>query len=176
VSAFDELVRRHRSSILALLRDLVGDGEDAFDLAQETFIEAFRGIRKFQGHGTFRVWLCRIAIARATKYLRRRRWGQLFQLPRLGRNGELEECPSDGETGDGALLRGELRQRLNEALAGLSVKHRTTVILAEVEEMTSEEIAATMGCSTGTVRSRLHYAKEKLKVALRRYLGESYGE
>jgi RNA polymerase sigma-70 factor (ECF subfamily) len=170
-SAFDELVRRHRVRIFSVLQNLMGNREDAADLTQEVFIQAFRNIRNFRGQSRFYTWLYRIAVNRAMKQLRKERVRKFFNFF-AGNDGEEMEEPVDEHSSPQSVPVDELRQRLDAALADLSAKHRTTVILAEMEELSAEEIGTVMNCSPGTVRSRLHYAKARLKVALGRYLGK----
>jgi RNA polymerase sigma-70 factor (ECF subfamily) len=173
VGAVDVLVRRHRERIFGVLYHVTGNREDAADLAQDTFILAFRSIRKFRGASQFYTWLYRIAVNLALRHLRRRRVRQFFSFERLeldGASEEFAEALATKLSANKSLLLKELRREISEALAGLSPRHRMVVVLAEIEGLSTEEIAEAMGCAAGTVRSRLHYAKGYLKSALRRYL------
>ncbi|MDR3316655.1 MAG: sigma-70 family RNA polymerase sigma factor [Puniceicoccales bacterium] len=173
MTAFDVLMRRHREKVYGVLCHILGNREDAADLAQDAFLIAFRSIGKFRGQSKFYTWLYRIAVNLAMRYLRRRRLRRFFNFDNL----ELDPASEDFVAtlarefpGDRALLLKELQRNIAEALQGLSPKHRAVVVLSEIEGFSAEEIASMTKSSPGTVRSRLHYAKEYLKSALRCYL------
>lgn len=174
VDAFDVLVRRYRERLYAVLYNMVGNREDAADLTQDAFIRAFRAIRKFRRKSSFYTWLYRIALNRATSHLRSNRSRQFFSLENLddqsvGASELLEKLVARHKTERSALLR-ELQEKLNEAIQKLSVKHRTTVVLHEIDGRSHAEIATMTGTSEGTVRSRLHYAKLQLQSSLQGFL------
>jgi RNA polymerase sigma-70 factor (ECF subfamily) len=172
-SAFDMLMRSHRERIFSVIYHILGNREDAADLCQDAFIQAFRTIRSFRGHSKFYTWLYRIAVNLALRQMRRRRLCQFFSFERMESAAESDQFVEELAARLGAdrlLLLKELQQQLSVALHSLSPKHRAVVVLAEIECLPLEEIADVMHCSAGTVRSRLHYAKEKLKISLGRYL------
>lgn len=172
-SAFDELVRRHYARIYALAYHLVGNREDAEDVAQAAFIRAYRGLERFRGAAAFSSWMYRITINNALNHLKQRRRRQALSLEETG-SGEIRAGPvpplvhRDTPAREAQLA--ELHQKLNEALQSLSEKHRTVVVLHDIEGLPHDEIARIMGCSEGTVRSRLFYAHQLLQGLLSEYL------
>lgn len=169
VAAFDVLVRKYRERVYSILYHLTSNREDAADLTQDAFIRAFQSIQRFQASSSFFTWLYRIAVNGTYTHLRRRRLRRFFSFDSM----ETETAPPDlaeavqlpaGQQ-RGLVLR-ELQQRLNEAFQKLSLDHRTVVTLFEIEGLSHQEIADITGTSAGTVRSRLHYAKQQLQVEL----------
>lgn len=167
--AFGTLVRRHQERIYGLAFRLTGDHASADDLAQETFVRAWRGIGQFGGRSGFYTWLYRIALNLAFS-----RWKKAQSRRELSLEPEILEKQRDpsrrGEDGAGEARSREIAAALEEALAGLSAEHRSTVVLREMEGLSHGEIARISRCSEGTVRSRLHYAKRILKRKLAKYL------
>ena len=167
--AFGTLVRRHQERIYGLAFRLTGDHASADDLAQETFVRAWRGIGQFGGRSGFYTWLYRIALNLAFS-----RWKKVSRRRELSLEPEILEKQRDpsrrGEDGAEEARSREIASALEEGLAGLSPEHRSTVVLREMEGLSHGEIARICGCSEGTVRSRLHYAKKILKKKLSRYL------
>ncbi len=144
---FDELLRRYRVPLVNLAYQLVGDRDEAEDVAQETFVQAFLNLERFRGRSSLFTWLYRIAVNACRMRLRRRR-----PLP-------LEtEPPADEEFDEQAWL---LKQRVDEVLRQLPEPLREVLILREMHELSYEEIAQTLGIPLGTVRSRLHIARQR---------------
>lgn len=173
VAAFDELVRRYRERIYGVVYNLTSNREDASDLTQEAFIKAFQSLGRFKATSSFFTWLYRIAINATLTHLRRHRFRRFFSLESLveeDHNQEVIHALVDGTNSDKGALVGELQEKLNEAFQKLSFKHRTVVTLFEIDQLSHQEIADVMGCSVGTVRSRLHYAKQQLQGYLQDYL------
>ncbi|MDR2576741.1 MAG: sigma-70 family RNA polymerase sigma factor [Puniceicoccales bacterium] len=174
LSAFDTLMRRHRERVFSTIYHLIGNREDAADLAQDAFIVAFRSIGRFRGQARFYTWLYRIAINLTMRHLRKKRLKKFFSFENMRLDAASEELLSvlaSRLSGDRNLLLKELQRHISEALENLSIRHRTVIVLSEVEGLSTDEIAAVTETSPGTVRSRLHYAKEHLKILLQRYLG-----
>jgi RNA polymerase sigma-70 factor, ECF subfamily len=173
VAAFDFLVRKYRERLFSIVYNLTSNREDSADLVQEAFIKAFSSIRRFRGSSSFFTWLYRIAVNTALSHLKRHRLRRFFSLENIhdeASSSEIVEALSvRTKTEKGAIL-SELQERLNEALQKLSPKHRTVVVLFEIEGLSHQEISDIMGCSVGTVRSRLHYAKQQLQAYLQDYL------
>lgn len=173
VAAFDHLVRKYRERLYAVIYNLTSNREDAADITQEAFIKAFTSINRFQGKSAFYTWLYRIGVNTALSQLKRNRFRRFFSLENIQENGSseqvLETLAAKHKSEKGALLN-ELQEKLNEALQKLSPKHRTVVVLFEIEGFSHQEIADIMGCSVGTVRSRLHYAKQQLQADLQHFI------
>ncbi|MGF1448747.1 MAG: sigma-70 family RNA polymerase sigma factor [Opitutales bacterium] len=173
-SAFDTLVRKYRERLYSVIYNLTANHEDASDLTQEAFIKAFRSIGRFKGKSAFFTWLYRIGVNNTLSFLKKNRYRRFFSFDQLDEEGVPEEMLETlvARTGAerGTLLR-ELQEKLNEALQSLSMKHRTVVVLYEIEGLSHHQIATVLGCSEGTVRSRLHYAKNRLQAELEGYLG-----
>jgi RNA polymerase sigma-70 factor (ECF subfamily) len=173
VAAFDILVRKYRERLYGIIYNLTSNREDAADLTQEAFIKAFSSINRFQGKSAFFTWLYRIGVNTALSHLKRNRFRRFFSLESIQEEGSnaqiLETLAARHKSEKGALL-SELQEKLNEAMQKLSPKHRTVVVLFEIEGLSHQEIAEIVGCSVGTVRSRLHYAKQQLQADLKHFL------
>lgn len=173
VGAFDHLVRKYRERLFGIIYNLTSNREDAADLTQEAFIKAFSSINRFQGKSAFFTWLYRIGVNTALSHLKRNRFRRFFSLENIQEEGSnaqvLETLAAKHKSEKGALLN-ELQEKLNEAMQKLSPKHRTVVVLFEIEGLSHQEIAEIVGCSVGTVRSRLHYAKQQLQADLKHFL------
>ena len=173
VAAFDELVRKYRERLYGVIYNMTSNREDAADLTQESFIKAFSSINRFQGKSAFFTWLYRIGVNTALSHLKRNRFRRFFSLEHIQEEGSnaqiLETLAAKHKSEKGALL-SELQEKLNDALQKLSPKHRTVVVLFEIEDLSHQEIAEIVGCSVGTVRSRLHYAKQQLQAELKPFI------
>jgi RNA polymerase sigma-70 factor (ECF subfamily) len=171
--AYDELVRRYQKRIYATLYHMTANHEDASDLAQEAFIRAYRSLRSFKGDSTFFTWLYRIAVNRAINFLKQR--GRRTHLSLNDLDFDAEHHPdlvaliSDNTPRREAGL-SELQNALNTAMLQLSETHRLVVTLHDVQGMSHDEIGRIMDCNTGTVRSRLFYARQQLQSLLSKYL------
>lgn len=174
VAAFDQLILKYRERLYSIVYNLTSNREDANDLTQEAFIKAFRSIGKFKGKSSFFTWLYRIAVNTTLTHMRRNRLKRFFSFDNLDEEVSQDELveilASRLQTDKPTLLR-ELQEKLNEALQTLSLKHRTVIVLHEIEGLSHQEIAEIMHSTEGTVRSRLHYAKQQLQSLLQSYLG-----
>ncbi len=174
IQAFDQLVLKYRERLYAVIYNMVGNREDTADLTQDAFIKAFQAIHRFAGDSSFFTWLYRIAINAALGHLRKNRLRRFFSLDKVDQDdqptAEVIAALTDNRGGDRDAFVGELQEKLNEAMQKLSIKHRTVVTLFEIDGLSHLEIAEVMGCSEGTVRSRLHYAKQLLQAELQPYL------
>lgn len=173
VAAFDELVRKYRTRLYSVLYNLTGNREDASDLTQDAFIKAFQSIGKFRGKSAFYTWLYRIAVNNALSFIKKNRRRRFFSFDNITEEAgadEIFEAIASKTRTEKAVLMDELQERLNESLQKLSEKHRTVVVLHEIEGLSHAEIADITRTSIGTVRSRLHYAKSQLQADLQPYL------
>jgi RNA polymerase sigma-70 factor, ECF subfamily len=152
-----------------LAMNLVGDRDEALDLSQEVFLCVFRTIHRFRGQSSLRTWIYRIAVNQARNrhrfWRRRRRADQVSLDQHVAKHGELA---SGGEsTPDRMLAQKELADRLQSALDHLPFDQRTVVILREIDGLSYEEIAYSLGLAIGTVKSRLTRGRQALREELR---------
>ena len=173
VAAFDQLIKKYRERVYGVIYNMVSNREDAADLTQDSFIKTFQSIHRFQGQSSFFTWLYRIAINSTLTHLRKARLRSFFSFEKIhdeDHSAELINQLTDKKGADRELFVKELQEKLNEAMLKLSIKHRTVVTLFEIDGLSHEEIAEVMNCSVGTVRSRLHYAKQLLQAQLQSYI------
>jgi len=173
VAAFDRLILKYRERLYSVIYNMTANREDAADLAQDAFIKAFQSINRFQGQSTFFTWLYRIAVNSTVTHLRKNRLRTFFSLEKIAEEGKSSEVIAaliDQSGAERGAFVKELQEKLNEALQKLSINHRTVVTLFEIDGLSHAEIAEIMNCSVGTVRSRLHYAKQLLQAELQPYL------
>lgn len=173
VIVFDKLVKKYRERLYSVVYNLTSNREDTADLTQEVFIKAFRSINKFKGKSSFFTWIYRIAVNTTISHLKKNKLRHFFSFETIQEEGastEVLDVLCSKITSEKSLFLKELQERLNEALQSLSIPHRTVIVLYEVEGLSHHEIAQVMKSSEGTVRSRLHYAKQQLQVLLKDYL------
>ena len=168
LGAFEELVARHRDKIYARAYSMMHNEEEAVDLAQEAWVKGWQRLRQFQGESGFGTWMTRIVINLCLDQLRKQKRQRTESIEAMDEEsgGVERQMPIVEVNPTAGLERAELRQRIDRALGQLSYEHRTAVVLHEFEEMEYKEIAKTMGCSIGTVMSRLFYARRKLAALL----------
>jgi RNA polymerase sigma-70 factor (ECF subfamily) len=166
--AFEELVARHRDKIYARAYSMMRNEEEAIDLSQEAWVKGWQRLSQFQGESSFSTWLTRIVINLCLDELRKRKRYRTESMDELDdESGGVErQMPAVTVNPTERLERGELRQRIDAALGRLSPEHRTVLVLHEFEEMEYKAIAKAVGCSIGTVMSRLFYARRKLAALL----------
>jgi len=167
LAAYDELIRRYQDRIYGLAYHLTANHEEANDIAQETFIKAWKALPGFKGDASFYTWIYRIAYNHTLNFLKSRRMRTAhLSLNDMDLNAEnnpdLVALASDQTPHRDARLT-ELSERLNTALQKLSEEHRAVVTLHDIEGLPHEEIARIVGVNPGTVRSRLHYARQQLQ-------------
>jgi RNA polymerase sigma-70 factor, ECF subfamily len=163
MQAFEELVARHRDKVYARAYSMMRNEEDAVDLSQEAWVKAWQRLRQFQGGSSFATWLTRIVINLCLDALRRQKRLQAESVEELSAEGGLERhLPLVQVDMLEGLEREELRRRIDAGLSQLSDAHRTVLILHEFEGLEYKECAKRMGCSIGTIMSRLFYARRRL--------------
>ena len=174
VAAFEQLITTYRERVFGMVYNMTSNREDAADLTQDAFIKAFQSINRFQGQSSFFTWLYRIAINSTLTHLRKNRLRTFFSLEKVDeedrQSAEVIEALTDYTGAERDTFVHELSEKLNEAMQKLSIKHRTVVTLFEIDSLSHQEIAEVMNCSVGTVRSRLHYAKQLLQAELQPYI------
>jgi RNA polymerase sigma-70 factor (ECF subfamily) len=168
LAAFEELVARHRDKIYARAFSIVRNEDEALDLSQEAWVKSWQRLKQFQGQSSFGTWLTRIVINLCLDQLRKRKRQRAESIEEMDEEhgGVERQMPVVTVNPTERLERGELRQKIDQALGQLSYEHRTVLILHEFEEMEYKLIAKQMGCSIGTVMSRLFYARRKMAVLL----------
>src|ERR1700756_3391163 len=170
--AFDELVTRYRTRVFSMIYNMVRNEQDAWDLAQDSFVKAWKSIKRFRGRSSFYTWIYRIMMNVTIDWLRKK------QVKGAGAEFddavELKEIDPASRTVPKAdplphqrMERSEIRARIDKAIAQLSPEHRAVILMKETEDMQYQEIAEALGCSIGTVMSRLFYARKKLQNLLR---------
>ncbi len=174
--AFELLMEKYRRKIGRLLSRMVRDPEEVEDIAQETFIKAYRALPQFRGDADFYTWLYRIAVNTAKNYLAARSRDMPTVSDVVGDDeeggGERHATP-DINTPDAQLLSKQIAYAVTEAVEALPEELRTAITLREIEGMSYEDIANFMGCPIGTVRSRIFRAREAIAAKLRPILGTS---
>jgi RNA polymerase sigma-70 factor (ECF subfamily) len=180
--AFEMLVVKYRRRIERLIGRMVRDTDLVQDVAQESFIRAYRALPQFRGESAFYTWLYRIAVNTAKKTLLELKRDLLVtESARIGRDDDdetsrLENELSDAASPDAVLASKEIAATVNAAINGLSDELRQAVTLREIEGLSYEEIADVMNCPIGTVRSRIFRAREAIALKLRPLLGTREGE
>lgn len=170
-SAFNELVTRYRNRAYAMIYNMVRNEQDAWDLAQDGFLKAWKSISRFRGQSSFYTWLYRILMNVTIDAMRRKQieGGTEFD-DQIGLQniapGAATAPKSEMEPAE-RMSDKEIRLRIDEAIAKLSPEHRTAIVMREIDGLEYTEIAEQMGCSLGTVMSRLFYARKKLQALLK---------
>jgi RNA polymerase sigma-70 factor (ECF subfamily) len=165
--AFEMLVRKYQNRVIQLVQRLVGEA-DAPDVAQESFIKAYRALNSFRGQSAFYTWLYRIAINTAKNHLvsrSRRPASQDLDVSDAEKYGH-EEHLSDLGTPEACLLADEIQGTLETVMEKLPADLRSAIILREMEGLSYEEISVVMKCPIGTVRSRIFRAREAIDLAV----------
>ena len=162
--AFDLLVLKYQHKIVNLVMRYVRDPELALDIAQEAFIKAYRALPRFRGDSAFYTWMYRIAVNTAKNHLaaQRRRPMDVELDLQDPEQYDLHAKLKETDTPEGVTLSQELKETVERAIASLPEDLRTAIILRELEGMSYEEIAQTMECPVGTVRSRIFRARDAI--------------
>lgn len=166
IDAFEELVSCYERKIYNVAYRLMGNHEDANDLAQEAFLRAFQSISNFRGEASFLTWMCRIVTNLCRDELRKKYRTQIESLDgeiTLG-EGEVKKQVASSEPGPAELYeKKELREKIQELINTLSPEFRLALVLRDIQGFTYEEIAEQLECSLGTVKSRINRARKYLK-------------
>lgn len=173
-TACAELVAEHQRLVYNLALHLLGDREEALDLSQEVFFRVFRTIHRFRGQSALRTWIYRIVVNQARN--RQRWWRRRHRAEQVSLDAHLQEhgdppSISDATAPDRVLGRKELAARIWRALERLPFEQRTAIVLREIDGMSYDEIAFSVGVAVGTVKSRLTRARGALRDELRRMDG-----
>jgi RNA polymerase sigma-70 factor (ECF subfamily) len=166
LDAFEELVLHYQDRVFSQCRFLSGNSDDAQDLAQDVFLQAFKGIKSFRNDADFGTWLHRIAVNQWINYQRKNKKVLVFSLdePLQTRDGEVyRELAASEENISNIIEQSELKEIIGKALDRLLPEFRTALILREIEGYNYEDIAKMLGCSLGTVKSRISRGRKALK-------------
>ena len=172
MSAYDALVTRHRGRIFAMIRNMIHQEADAWDISQDVFIKAWHGLPRFEAKARFSTWLYRIARNAVYDWLRKRKIETVGELnDEIFTREKIDSAsfttPAGGESPADTMAHGELRVKIQAALAKLSPDHREIVLLKDVQGFSYKEIADSLSITLGTVMSRLYYARQKLQAMLK---------
>jgi RNA polymerase sigma-70 factor, ECF subfamily len=182
VRAFEMLVVKYQRRIERLIGRMVRDTDLVQDIAQETFIRAYRALPQFRGESAFYTWLYRIAVNSAKKALMDMKRDPLVSEAALRSDDDGEETSraeselSHGETPEALLASKEIAAAVNSAIEALSEDLRQAITLREIEGLSYEEIAEAMNCPIGTVRSRIFRARDAIAARLKPLLDTRDGE
>ena len=171
-AAFDQLVGRYRSRVFGMIYNMVHNEQDAWDLAQDSFLKAWKSIARFRGQSSFYTWVYRIVMNVTIDWLRKKQirggageFNDAIQLKEI--DPASRTVPHAAALPHERMEQSEIRRRIDAAIAQLSPEHRAVILLKEIEDMQYNEIAESLGCSIGTVMSRLFFARKKLQNLLR---------
>jgi len=170
--AFDQLVTRYRTRVFGMIYNMVHNEQDAWDLAQDSFLKAWKSIARFRGQSSFYTWMYRIVTNVTIDWLRKKQvkgsgaeFDDAIQLKDI--DPAARTLPKADPLPHQRMERAEIRARIDDAIKQLSPEHRAVILMKETEDMQYHEIAEALGCSIGTVMSRLFYARKKLQNLLR---------
>jgi len=169
--AFRQLVERYQRRVYAVAFGIIRNRDDAWDVAQEAFVKAYRNLTRFQGNSGFYTWLYRITYNLCIDTMRSRSRRSFVEMDstRMLQAAAAKEAPPETHPAETAARR-ELAQVIETALGELSEKHRAIIVLREIEGLSYEEMAEVLKVSKGTVMSRLFHARRKLQVLLKPYV------
>jgi RNA polymerase sigma factor (sigma-70 family) len=172
LTAYGELVRQYQGRLYAMIYNMTGNRQDAEDLVQDVFLRAHRALKRFRGQSSFYTWIYRIARNTTINFLKKRSRHAVVSYDDVDQGVERDPDYVDLSARstpirDASLS--ELQEKLNAALQTLSEKHRSVVVLHDIQGVPHEEIAAMQSCSPGTIRSRLFYARRQLQLELKDY-------
>ena len=177
-SAFEALVTENEKRIYNLCRRLTGNQEDAAELTQEAFLNAWRGLGRFQGESSFSTWLYRLATNACIDFLRKEKRRQSLSMT-VSLDDEEEarqvELPDERYAPEGALERAEARRAVAEGLERLTLEHRQVLVMREIHGLSYAEIGQVLGLEEGTVKSRIARARGALRKVLTER-GNLFGE
>lgn len=168
LEAFEDLLRHFERPVYSLCFRLLGDAEEARDAAQETFLKVYRGLSGFRGEAGLKTWIYRIAINQAMnqqRWWRRRHRDETVSLDLARGDSETigNMLPASSASPEQLAIATERERSILRALAEIKPEYRVTLVLREIEELSYEEIAKTLGISIGTVKSRIARGREELR-------------
>jgi RNA polymerase sigma-70 factor, ECF subfamily len=165
--AQEEIFGRYREKVYRIAYGVVRHREDALDIVQEVFVKLFRSIKNFEGKSKFYTYLYRMALNTAIDHSRKLKRPPMMSIDE---GGGFQLSDGSEKRPDRILAQKELEERLKEAMDKLPNDQRAALLFREVEGLSYQEMAEAMGCSIGTVMSRLHYGRKKVQDSLKNYL------
>lgn len=173
VESFEQLIDQHQKKIFNIAYRMLGNIEDASDVAQEALVKAYRGIKNFKGKSSFSTWLYAIVNNTCIDFIRKNRKTNLIYLDK---DYETEEgsyrlqMESEEDTPEEVLEKKEIQRLVHESIEELSYDHKRAIILRDIEGFSYKEIAEILNCSEGTVKSRISRARTSLKTIIQEKL------
>jgi RNA polymerase sigma-70 factor (ECF subfamily) len=174
--AFDLLVLKYQRKIMRLLSRMIRDPSEIEDVAQESFIKAYRALPQFRGESAFYTWLYRIAINTARNWLaqnNRRPSTPSAQENEDGETFDATDSLTDSSNPESEMASRQIAETVNKAMNDLPEDLRNAIVMREIDGMSYEDIAESMSCPIGTVRSRIFRAREAIAIKLRPLLGDT---
>jgi RNA polymerase sigma-70 factor (ECF subfamily) len=169
VEAFEHLIEGYQKKVYNIALRMIGNYDDAYDMAQETFIRVFRSIKNFKEQSSFSTWVYKITTNVCLDELRKRKNRNVVSLDddiKLDNNEVKRQVQDDKPTPDVLVEMDELKNIVNDAINKLSGEHRTAIILRDIHGFSYEEISEIINCPQGTVKSRINRARRALKELL----------
>jgi len=170
IEAFERLIEGYQKKVFNIALRMIGDYDDASDVAQEVFIRIFRSIKNFKEQSSFSTWVYRITTNVCLDELRKRKNKKVVYLEeeiKLDSSDVKRQIQDDRPTPDALAEIGELKKTINDAINRLSSEHRTAIILRDIQGFSYEEISRIIDCPQGTVKSRINRARRALKELLK---------
>jgi len=174
--AFDLLVLKYQRKIMRLLSRMIRDPSEIEDVAQEAFIKAYRALPQFRGESAFYTWLYRIAINTARNWLAQNNRRPSTPSAQENEDGETFDATdnlTDSSNPESEMASRQIAETVNKAINDLPEELRNAIVMREIDGMTYEDIAESMSCPIGTVRSRIFRAREAIAIRLRPLLGDT---
>jgi RNA polymerase sigma-70 factor (ECF subfamily) len=178
VEAFEGLVRRHEKRMINVAYRITGDFDDACEVVQDAFVSAYRNLGKFRGSARFSTWLCSIVLNLSRNRLRQSRARTGREAASMGNpssswmGGPALEPAPEGTSPLAELELKEVREKVKECMDALEAEFREAIVLRDIQGFSYSEIGGMLGLAEGTVKSRLHRARESVRDCLRRVLGD----
>ena len=169
MTALAILVDRHKDLVYRVAMQITKNSDDASDVLQDAFLKVYDSINAFRQESAFETWLYRIVVNLSIDAVKKRK-RQQESMASLSEVSDVHQNPDIQQDPTRQAERNELQEWVTQAVNSLSIKHRAVVILHELEGLSHPQIADILDCSEGTVRSRLHYARKRLRVLLAQYI------